>query len=192
VLGQSNWDKANGLVRKRRNEMAKIIAYGRLNGKVQYQYGPKNFDENWDSVFKAIENIAILQKIPTSPNWAGVAKKIVPKSPRPGIMKMGAAAQETKLELLRDELVLSLMDMESMSISKETVNWLGPNDLSYKFLHFSESAEEQNTPMLEKHLVEIGMYSWGTIAQICTALASFQSETAGDGGHRSMTVHFVV
>jgi hypothetical protein len=172
--------------------MASVIAFGRVNGKVEYQYGPKVFDLDLRNMFRAIDFMRLLQKIPTSlPLMTGVAKKLVPKSKLPDIAKLEKVADDTAREMLFSELLILASEIEYVLISKNSVNSLMPDELSAKTLPFSQSTEEA-LKMLANYLSEIGLNTWGVLRQINFALAGFTDKMSAKNGSHSMTIDFTV
>jgi hypothetical protein len=147
--------------------MASVVAYGRRNGKVGYQYGPKTFDLDLKNVFRAIDFMRLLQKIPTSlPLTTGVVKKLVPKSKLPGIARLEKVADDTAREMMLAELLVLANEMESILISKNTLNRFTPDQLSARTFLFSQSPP-QASKMLADYLSEIELNTWGVLRQIC-------------------------
>jgi hypothetical protein len=172
--------------------MPSVIAFGRINGKVEYQYGPKTFDLDLKNVFRAIDFMRLLQKIPTSlPLTAGVAKKLVPKSQLPNIAKLEKMTDDIAREMLLKELLVLANEIEYILISKNSLNRFTPDQLSARTLPFSQSPEEA-VKMLANYLSEIGLNTWGVLRQICLALAGFTEETTAESKPQSMTIAFTI
>jgi hypothetical protein len=170
--------------------MPSVTAFGRVDGKVEYQYGPKTFDLDLRNMFRAIDFMRLLQKIPTSmPLTTGVAKKLVPKSKLPDIGKLEKVADDTSREMLFRELLVLASEIEYLLVSKNSINRIMPDELSAKTLPFSESPEE-GLKTLANYLSELGLNTWGVLRQINLALAGFSDKTSAENGRYSMTIDF--
>ena len=113
--------------------MATVIAFGRVDGKIGHQYGPKSFDKDWNGVFTGLQIASLLTKLPKAP---------ISKRTTPGIGAAGRVTQAVKKELLLEHLRSLTLDIDHILITKEVPHLVWPNELSSEFLHLSSAPEE--------------------------------------------------
>ena len=154
----------------------KITAYGRVNGKVKFQYGPQTFNADWGGVFTALEIANMLTKIPK----VNLGKSKVP------IRKLGKKVESLNLRLWLERLEMSLigLNLHSLMISGTIKKWYWVDEvLPSQIIMFTGQRPSQ---LITHALVKMGLNKWGVVMQLTLALSEFSSKATS--GQHSVSV----
>jgi hypothetical protein len=178
--------------------MESVIAFGRINGTPGFQYGPKTFDKDWSRTFKALSIANVVQKFVTEHSLLSLehaaenAREVITnKYTEPPDFDVAEVAQAVKAEELLQSAEVLCLDLDYLSISKETNHLMRASSVNAQTILFSSSQGRRPTELLADALEELGLEGWGYMRQIVLALAQFEVRTEGrDGIHRSMNLFF--
>ena len=157
----------------------KIRVYGRVNGKVQFRYGPKNFDADWGGAFTALEIANLMTKLPK----VNVGKRTPVK-----IRRVGAAAEKVNLLMWLERLDLSLfgLDLDSMMINATNVRRLWVDKIFPSQIITFPGKKKGPILLVADALVKMGLKKWGIVKQLTVALSEFDDKATS--GKRSVSV----
>ena len=158
----------------------RIRVYGRVDGKVQFQYGPKKFDADWGGAFTALEILNLLSKLRKVP--IGGRTPIV-------IRKVGGAVQKQSLLswLGRFDSVLVTLGLDSLAISATNVRWYWTDAvLPSQLVTFAGT--EKPSLLIAEALLKMGLRKWGVVKALTVALSEFDSRSRPEGAKLSVSV----
>jgi hypothetical protein len=156
----------------------KIEVYGRVDGNVQFQYGPKIFSADWGGAFMAMEIANMLTRLPRVP--------IGKRTPRV-VLRAGASAQKANLLLWLERLEESLimLELNSLMINATRVHHLWIDTiLPSELITFGKDTSP--SLLVAEALVSMRLNKWGIVQQLTLALAGF--EDVATRGKRSASV----
>ena len=158
----------------------KVVAFGRINNSVKFQYGPKDFSANWDSVFTALEWTNKLADLPHSPI----------EGTKGDIGKAGNFSQRRNLQLWLGRLEMVLLELDWLAIGGTKVKrlWVDERIVTH-YVHF---ADKRKTPreLVGETLVQMKLNTWGIVQQIVLACSEFELKQGN--GRRNISIFFTL
>ena len=161
----------------------KIQVYGRVNGKVQFQYGPKTFNADWGGAFTALEIANLMTKLPKVP----IGKRTPAK-----IRRIGRAAEKVNLLLWLERLELSLigLDLNSLMINATNVRRLWVDKILPNQLITFAGKGKRPSLLVADALARMGLSKWGIVKELTLALSEFDLKATS--GKRSVSVFITI
>jgi hypothetical protein len=160
-----------------------MLAYGRVDGQVEFQYGPKSFSADWGGVFTALDIANLATKLPK----VSVGKR----TPR-AVDRSGKLASRVSHLMWIERLEMSLisLDLNSMMINatKSHIMWID-KVLPSQLIIFSGQGKGPSE-LIADALVRIGLNKWGVLQQL--TLVADEFDQVASGGTRSLSVFITV
>lgn len=160
-----------------------IVFYGRVNGKVQFTYGPRHFNASWGGAFTALEIANLLTKLPKAP--IGKRTPIIIKS-------VGNAAEKVNLNLWIERLELSLisLDLDALMINATKVSPMWVDKILPSQLIKLKGKNQRPSMVVGDALCKMGLNHWGIVKELTVAMSEFDSKTST--GNRSASVSITI
>lgn len=160
---------------------AVIEAYGRMNGKVKFHYGPRRFNSSWGGAFTALQIAQMLQRQKTK------------KAAKTKSAKAGKITEARNLELWLERLQTSFVSQNApdhmmLSGVEERLFWI-TRILRSQLINFGAPGTDPATQIAEA-LKEMELNRWGFVKELCLIVDGF--DRVGGSGIRGMSVFITI
>lgn len=154
-----------------------ITGYGRVGGELKYILHPPESIKDWNSVFTALEVIALLTKLPGEPISNTIISNTITDGPEPFEKAAEPAQKLTRDQVLKDlQLTLGNNDyLKTLMIWKTTTHWYKANEVSSKLFNLPSDGDERISALVD-YLSSAGLNAWEVLLKISKVLGEAEAK----------------